>query len=91
MGFGSVQPFVPLYAVVLGKGGHIFMNIICIFALWLVSYSPSLHETFQLTFTRTPQLPLLPLPVLSSPSPVTVCSHFRAGSPVLITANPAMQ
>jgi hypothetical protein len=38
MGFGSVQPFVPLYAVVLGKGGHIFMNFICIFALWLVSY-----------------------------------------------------
>jgi hypothetical protein len=37
MGFGSVQPFVPLYAVVLGKGGHIFMNFICIFALWLVS------------------------------------------------------
>ncbi|CAG8316576.1 unnamed protein product [Penicillium nalgiovense] len=35
MGFGSPQPFVPLYAVVLGKGGHIFMNIICIFALWL--------------------------------------------------------
>ncbi|KAJ5470258.1 hypothetical protein N7530_007615 [Penicillium desertorum] len=29
------QPFVPLYAVVLGKGGHVFMNIICIFALWL--------------------------------------------------------
>ncbi|KKK12224.1 amino acid permease, partial [Aspergillus rambellii] len=33
--FGSPQPFVPLYAAVLGKGGHIFMNIICIFALWL--------------------------------------------------------
>ncbi|KAL4886140.1 amino acid/polyamine transporter I [Aspergillus karnatakaensis] len=33
--FGSPQPFVPLYAVVLGKGGHIFMNIICISALWL--------------------------------------------------------
>ncbi|KAJ5907137.1 Thiamine transporter thi9 [Penicillium subrubescens] len=35
MEFGSPQPFVPLYAVVLGKGGHIFMNIICIVALWL--------------------------------------------------------
>ncbi|THC92071.1 hypothetical protein EYZ11_008452 [Aspergillus tanneri] len=33
--FGSPQPFVPLYAVVLGKGGHIFMNIICVVALWL--------------------------------------------------------
>ncbi|KAE8380752.1 amino acid/polyamine transporter I [Aspergillus bertholletiae] len=33
--FGSPQPFVPLYAVVLGKGGHIFMNVICIVALWL--------------------------------------------------------
>ncbi|KAJ5518132.1 Amino acid/polyamine transporter I [Penicillium expansum] len=35
LGFGGPQPFVPLYAVVLGKGGHIFMNVICIFALWL--------------------------------------------------------
>ncbi|KAL4938239.1 hypothetical protein BDV06DRAFT_201320 [Aspergillus oleicola] len=33
--FGSPQPFVPLYAVVLGRGGHIFMNIICVSALWL--------------------------------------------------------
>jgi len=32
--FGSPQPFVPLYAVILGKGGHVFMNIICITALW---------------------------------------------------------
>ncbi|KAL2072991.1 hypothetical protein VTL71DRAFT_10315 [Oculimacula yallundae] len=32
--FGSPQPFVPLYAVILGKGGHVFMNIICIIALW---------------------------------------------------------
>ncbi|KAJ5223396.1 Thiamine transporter thi9 [Penicillium chermesinum] len=35
MEFGSVQPFVPLYAVVLGRGGHVFMNVICIVALWL--------------------------------------------------------
>ncbi|KAH1642869.1 hypothetical protein KXX39_007201 [Aspergillus fumigatus] len=33
--FGSPQPFVSLYAVVLGKGGHVFMNFICIVALWL--------------------------------------------------------
>ncbi|KAL1974964.1 hypothetical protein VTN31DRAFT_5168 [Thermomyces dupontii] len=32
--FGAPQPFVPLYAVVLGKGGHIFMNIVCVFTLW---------------------------------------------------------
>ncbi|KAF4634274.1 hypothetical protein G7Y89_g3831 [Cudoniella acicularis] len=32
--FGSPQPFVPLYAVVLGQGGHIFMNIVCVVALW---------------------------------------------------------
>lgn len=38
MEFGSPQPFVPLYAVVLGQGGHIFMNIICIVALWLVRH-----------------------------------------------------
>lgn len=35
--FGSPQPFVPLYAVVLGKGGHIVMNIVSISALWMVS------------------------------------------------------
>ncbi|CAI7631595.1 Thiamine transporter thi9 [Penicillium manginii] len=33
--FGSPQPFVPLYDVVLGRGGHIPMNIVCIVALWL--------------------------------------------------------
>ena len=38
MEFGSPQPFVPLYAVVLGKGGHVFMNVICILALWLVRF-----------------------------------------------------
>ncbi|KAH6611123.1 amino acid transporter, partial [Trichoderma cornu-damae] len=32
--YGSVQPFVPLYAVILGKGGHIVMNVVCIVALW---------------------------------------------------------
>ncbi|PKY03821.1 amino acid transporter [Aspergillus campestris IBT 28561] len=33
--FGSSQPFVPLYAAVLGKGGHVFMIVICVVALWL--------------------------------------------------------
>ncbi|EGX92642.1 amino acid transporter, putative [Cordyceps militaris CM01] len=32
--FGGAQPFVPLYAAILGEGGHIFMNIICVVALW---------------------------------------------------------
>ncbi|TGO29481.1 hypothetical protein BPAE_0014g00320 [Botrytis paeoniae] len=32
--YGSPQPFVPLYAVVLGQGGHVFMNIIAVVALW---------------------------------------------------------
>ncbi|KAI7782222.1 amino acid transporter [Diaporthe eres] len=31
--FGGTQPFVPLYAAILGEGGHIFMNIICTVAL----------------------------------------------------------
>lgn len=35
MGYGSPQPFVNLYAHVLGRGGHVFMNVICVFALWL--------------------------------------------------------
>ncbi|KAK2763135.1 hypothetical protein FQN54_009771 [Arachnomyces sp. PD_36] len=33
--FGSPQPFVSLYAVVLGRHGHIFMNIVNVVALWL--------------------------------------------------------
>ncbi|KAK8912806.1 Thiamine transporter thi9 [Metarhizium anisopliae] len=32
--FGGAQPFVPLYAAILGDGGHILMNVICIVALW---------------------------------------------------------
>ncbi|KAJ5597036.1 hypothetical protein N7450_003494 [Penicillium hetheringtonii] len=35
LGFGSPQPFVPLYEAVLGRGGHIPMNVICVVALWL--------------------------------------------------------
>ncbi|KAJ5182518.1 Thiamine transporter thi9 [Penicillium capsulatum] len=35
MSYASPQPFVSLYAHVLGQGGHIFMNIICVVALWL--------------------------------------------------------
>ncbi|KAH8658164.1 amino acid transporter-like protein [Xylariales sp. PMI_506] len=31
--FGSPQPFVPLYAVILGQRAHIFMNVICVIAL----------------------------------------------------------
>ncbi|KHN93759.1 Amino acid/polyamine transporter I [Metarhizium album ARSEF 1941] len=33
-GFGGAQPFVPLYAAILGNGRHILMNVICIVALW---------------------------------------------------------
>ncbi|KAF5012421.1 hypothetical protein F66182_15265, partial [Fusarium sp. NRRL 66182] len=32
--FGGTQPFVPLYAVILGDRGHIVMNLVCIIALW---------------------------------------------------------
>ncbi|KAJ5089088.1 Thiamine transporter thi9 [Penicillium argentinense] len=35
MSFGSPQPFVMLYEAVLGRGGHVFMNVICVVALWL--------------------------------------------------------
>jgi hypothetical protein len=35
--FGGTQPFVPLYAVILGDRGHIVMNLVCIIALWFVS------------------------------------------------------
>ncbi|PWY83569.1 amino acid transporter [Aspergillus heteromorphus CBS 117.55] len=33
--YDAPQPFVPLYAVALGRGGHIIMNILSIVALWL--------------------------------------------------------
>ncbi|KAF6818174.1 amino acid transporter [Colletotrichum sojae] len=33
--FGGAQPFVPLYAAILGERAHVFMNVICIVALWL--------------------------------------------------------
>ncbi|KAF3480047.1 amino acid permease [Arthroderma uncinatum] len=32
--FGSPQPFVPLYAVVLGKRAHVVMNVICVITYW---------------------------------------------------------
>ena len=34
--FGAPQPFVNLYAMTLGMGGHVFMNIICILGLVFV-------------------------------------------------------
>ncbi|PYI12986.1 amino acid permease [Aspergillus violaceofuscus CBS 115571] len=33
--YDAPQPFVPLYAVVLGRGGHIVMNVLSVTALWL--------------------------------------------------------
>ncbi|KAF2232759.1 putative amino acid permease [Viridothelium virens] len=32
-GLDAPQPFVGLYAMTLGRGGHVFMNIVCIFGL----------------------------------------------------------
>ncbi|KAF4444199.1 amino-acid permease [Fusarium acutatum] len=32
--YGGPQPFVSVYAAILGEGGHIVMNIVCILALW---------------------------------------------------------
>jgi amino acid transporter len=37
--FAAPQPFVLLYALTLGKGGHIVMNIVCIAGLILVRRS----------------------------------------------------
>jgi amino acid transporter len=36
--FTAPQPFVQLYALSLGRGGHVFMNIVCIVGLMLVSH-----------------------------------------------------
>ncbi|KAM0491775.1 hypothetical protein ACHAP8_010405 [Fusarium lateritium] len=32
--YGGPQPFVSVYADILGDGGHIVMNIVCVMALW---------------------------------------------------------
>ncbi|EPE07888.1 amino acid transporter [Ophiostoma piceae UAMH 11346] len=32
--YGGAQPFVPLYAAILGERGHIFMTVLCSIALW---------------------------------------------------------
>ncbi|KAK5729907.1 hypothetical protein LTR17_011546 [Elasticomyces elasticus] len=31
--FGAPQPFVEIYALTMGRGGHVFMNVICIIGL----------------------------------------------------------
>ncbi|KKK15794.1 amino acid permease, partial [Aspergillus ochraceoroseus] len=71
--FGSPQPFVPLYAAVLGKGGHIFMNIICIFALWLVEHRNRHNRCLAPRFRRCPRwsapLLYLGLPRARRPTP----------------------
>ncbi|KAK5111814.1 hypothetical protein LTR62_004734 [Meristemomyces frigidus] len=30
---GAPQPFVEIYAMTMGRGGHVFMNVVCIFGL----------------------------------------------------------
>ena len=37
-GLSAPQPFVSLYDLALGRGGHIFMNIVCILGLMMVSH-----------------------------------------------------
>ncbi|CAI6097755.1 hypothetical protein V2G26_005253 [Clonostachys chloroleuca] len=32
--FGGAQPFVSVYAAILGEGGHVIMNVVCVLALW---------------------------------------------------------
>lgn len=66
--------------MVLGAGGHIFMNIVCIIALWFVS-NPGSHLPYsKLTNTRTPQSQSWQHPVWSSPSRVTASYPTPAGS-----------
>lgn len=36
--YDAPQPFVPLYAALLGEGGHIVMNVLSVVALWLVCF-----------------------------------------------------
>lgn len=31
--FGAPQPFVEIYALTMGRGGHVFMNVVCIIGL----------------------------------------------------------
>ena len=43
--YGGPQPFVSLYAVVLGQKAHVVMNIVCVVALWLVRVVRCLPKT----------------------------------------------
>lgn len=36
---GAPQPFVEIYAMSMGRGGHVFMNVICILGLMFVSFA----------------------------------------------------
>lgn len=57
-GFGAPQPFVGLYALTLGQGGHIFMNVICILGLIFVCPSTSVLK-YSADSSRTRRLPEL--------------------------------
>jgi amino acid transporter len=56
LGFTGPQPFIGLYVLTLGKGGHIVMNIVCILGLMLVSYYTINPSILSLTLLRTPLL-----------------------------------
>lgn len=47
--YDAPQPFVPLYAALLGEGGHIVMNVLSVVALWLVCFL-LLLDSLQLIF-----------------------------------------
>jgi amino acid transporter len=90
-GFTGPQPFIGLYVLTLGKGGHIFMNVICILGLILVSYYTVTPPILSLTLHRTPLLPELLPHVSYGPSLVMVSYLIPAGSPrSLRRRNPEM-
>ncbi|KAF5534101.1 amino-acid permease [Fusarium phyllophilum] len=43
--YGGPQPFVSVYAAILGEGGHIVMNIVCILALWFLNQNTAIAVT----------------------------------------------
>jgi amino acid transporter len=80
LGFTGPQPFIGLYVLTLGKGGHIVMNVICILGLVLVSYYTITPSILSLMLLRTARL-LESLPLVSyGPLLVTVSYLIPAGS-----------
>lgn len=90
--YGGPQPFVSVYAAILGEGGHIVMNVICVLALWFVSQKLRCYMMGArlIKLHRTPRLQSWLHQDLYSRLPVTVSCLGQAGFRKLFLVSHAM-